>query len=83
MAAALGRLLAEGRPGQPLGAAHGEQSRWIQTQRANAFAAEFLLPTPALSRPGDLEAKCDQYGISRTAARWHMRNRLVTSELCE
>jgi hypothetical protein len=83
MAAALGRLLAEGRPGQPLGAAHGEQSRWIQTQRANAFAAEFLLPTPALSRPGDLEAKCDQYGISRTAARWHMRNRVVASELFE
>jgi hypothetical protein len=75
LAAALGRLLAEGsRP--PFGAAHGAHSRVMPTQRANAFAAEFLLPRSALMRGGDIETLCDDYGISRSAAQWHRKNRL-------
>jgi len=73
-AAALGRLLS--RRGPRFGAAHGTQSRWKETQQANAFAAELLLPKPALERQEDIQTLCEQYGISRSAAEWHRRNRL-------
>ena len=73
-AAALGRLLAEVN-GASFGAAHGEQSRIVQTQRANAFAAEFLLPASALRRGEDLASLCVEYGISLSAGEWQRTNR--------
>jgi hypothetical protein len=73
-AAALGRLLS--RRGPCFGAAHGTQSRWKETQQANAFAAELLLPKPALEKQELIQTLCEQYGISRSAAEWHRRNRL-------
>ena len=75
VAAALGRLLSERVVGKSFGAAHSGQSRWIATQRANAFAAELLLPAQALAAKTDISELCDSYGISRTAAEWHLHNR--------
>ncbi|MCK5801162.1 MAG: hypothetical protein KAI47_28435 [Deltaproteobacteria bacterium] len=75
IAAALGRLLAERTTDGPFGAAHSSQSRWINTQRANAFAAEFLLPVEAIGVDSSVETLCDAYGISRSAAAWHVHNR--------
>lgn len=75
---ALGRLLGDGRPpGSPLGAAHGNASRWRETQRANAFAAELLLPAAAL-KTHDISNKrqlCEDFGISYKAATWQIENR--------
>jgi hypothetical protein len=79
IAAALGRLLFEERFRSigSWGAAHGSHSRWIPTRVANAFAAEFLLPAQAMRRRGgDAETLAEEYGISRSAAAWHIRNRL-------
>jgi hypothetical protein len=80
ISAVLGRLLAEFSGGY-LGAAHGSASRWEQTQRANAFAAEFLLPRAALDAldPNDLDHITHVYGISKSAASWHVINRLGTA----
>lgn len=76
-AAALGRLVADGRSGSTaFGAAQGEQSNMVAGQRANAFAAEFLLPKAVVERSGPLDELCEEYGISRSAAEWHRRNRL-------
>ena len=75
IAASLGRLVSEAN-GAAFGAAHGSQSRWSETQRANAFAAEFLLPTVVLQRSDDLAGLCERYGISRSAAEWHRANRI-------
>ncbi|HSK01299.1 MAG TPA: hypothetical protein VK932_08665 [Kofleriaceae bacterium] len=78
IAAALGRLLGERVEGRPFGAAHSGQSRWIATQRANAFAAELLLPAQAFAGGSDLSDLCDAYGISRSAAEWHLHNRRLS-----
>jgi hypothetical protein len=80
IAAAFGRLLygASRRTGA-FGAAHGAQSRWLQTRVANAFAAELLLPSAALYLGHDLQVLCEEYGISRSAAEWHRSNRHVES----
>lgn len=75
IAAALGRFLSERVEGKPFGAAHSSQSRWISTQRANAFAAELLLPAKAIATGSDVAEFCDAYGISRSAAEWHVHNR--------
>jgi hypothetical protein len=77
-AAALGRLLS--RRGSCFGAAHGTQSRWKETQQANAFAAELLLPRAALEKQEDIQTICEQHGISRSAAEWHRHNRLHDSQ---
>lgn len=79
IAAAFGRLIADAplplQRQAAFGAAQSDQSRWMAAQRANAFAAELLLPAEAL--PGrDLQDLCETYGISRSAATWHRHNRL-------
>ncbi len=77
IAASLGRLLAEGgnENEHSFGAAHGSHSRWLESQRANAFAAEFLLPAKALERTTDPATLSEEYGISRIAAEWQVSNR--------
>ena len=78
IAAALGRLLADAHaPGVPFGAAHGAASRVRETQRANAFAAELLLPKAALQERGERDVRelCDDFGISVRAAEWQIANR--------
>lgn len=80
VAAALGRFLSDrGASGAGVfGAAHGTHSRWLQTKLANAFAAEFLLPVQAMRKRGpNSDLLCDEYGISRSAATWHTRNRFA------
>lgn len=81
LCAAVGRALA--RPstnGHAFGAAHGVNSRLIETRRANAFAAEFLLPTGALKPYRDSDQVpsevFEDFGISSSAGRWHVHNRL-------
>jgi hypothetical protein len=77
IAAALGRLLGAGAGRGPFGAAHGSQSAYRETQEANAFAAELLLPYAALVQQSlDVDALSDKYGISRVAAERHLSNRL-------
>jgi hypothetical protein len=77
IAAALGRLVAEGSANTAFGAAVGAQSRVQATQQANAFAAEFLLPYEALEGSGaDVATLSEEYGISRKAAEKHRENRL-------
>jgi hypothetical protein len=78
-ASAFGRLLWQARiPGQDLlCGAQGDHAMLSQSRRANAFAAEFLLPATAIE--GGLSEQvvyslAEQYGISSTAARWHARN---------
>ena len=83
--AALGRLVwsqGTGRDQPIISGAHGDYSRLLHTQRANAFAAEFLLPASAFSTPDNRNLRTDElndlaeeYGISRTAATWHAYNR--------
>jgi len=75
ISAALGRLLANGLKARNHGAAHGDQARWRPTQLANAFAAELLLPIQALERPANLAKLSKQYGISQSAAKWHLASR--------
>jgi Zn-dependent peptidase ImmA (M78 family) len=80
IAAGVGRLLFErGDEAGTFGAANGEHSRLFETRRANAFAAELLLPRRALEGPAagmDLVDICAEYGISAPAARWHIHNRV-------
>jgi hypothetical protein len=86
-AAALGRLLAHGQGSADTGfaAAHGDHARLLETRRANAFAAEFLLPSAAIvcsasANGGDDQGViCREYGISQSAARWHVYNSLRQS----
>jgi hypothetical protein len=77
IAAALGRFLGDHRSPRAtvFGAAHGSHSRVLPTRVANAFAAEFLLPVGAIRGSVDTETLCDEYGISRSAASWHIHNR--------
>jgi hypothetical protein len=83
---ALGRLLWESRSagGKPICAAQGDHAMISQSRRANAFAAEFLLPTEAIrglseDHP-DLVETAERYGISFSAARWHAHN--VKARMC-
>ncbi len=78
-ASAFGRLLWQARiPGQDLlCGAQGDHAMLSQSRRANAFAAEFLLPATAIE--GGLSEQvvyslAELYGISSIAARWHARN---------
>lgn len=82
--AALGRLLwSQGAgAGTMVSGAHGDYSRLLQTQRANAFAAEFLLPEAALAARSKRQLSeaeildlAEEYTVSRSAARWHAYNR--------
>jgi hypothetical protein len=75
VAAALGRLVASSSP-RSFGAAHGSQSRVRETQTANAFAAELLLPGRVAAACLDIAAVAQEYGISRTAAEWQRANSL-------
>ena len=77
LAAALGRLLWAAllrTVTSPVGAAHGDYSRLTQSRRANAFAAELLLPSEAVRaalRPNagadEVTDLAEMYGISRSA----------------
>jgi hypothetical protein len=77
---ALGRLLWESKIGgdKPICAAQGDHAMLSQSRRANAFAAEFLLPSEAIRGAGrdyrDLSVTAEMYGISHSAARWHAHN---------
>lgn len=74
LASALGRLLFESR-GRDWAAAISDQSRWQETRRANAFAAELLAPAEAVRNySGDPERLAGDYGISLTSARWRIKN---------
>lgn len=74
-AAALGRLLFDS-SGPTWGAAVGTHSRWVETRRANAFAAELLAPASAVRERymHDPEGLAADYGISASAARWRIHN---------
>jgi Zn-dependent peptidase ImmA (M78 family) len=78
---ALGRLLWQSRfnVGKPMAVAQSDQSLVTQSRRANAFAAEFLLPHSVILRHGVNTAQMvgrlsETYGISRSAVRWHAYN---------
>jgi hypothetical protein len=80
-ASALGRLLWQSRYDnrQMICAAQGDYALLSQSRRANAFAAEFLLPREAVAtaEPGDRRTigwLAEQYGISRSATEWHAYN---------
>jgi hypothetical protein len=74
LAEALGRFLFEAR-GRDWGAANSEQSRWQETRRAGAFAAELLAPAEAVrGYPDDPERLAEDYGISLGSARWRIKN---------
>jgi Zn-dependent peptidase ImmA (M78 family) len=48
---------------------------------ANAFAAEFLLPVQAIQKGfRSIEELARGYGISRSAAEWHIANRCPAAE---
>ncbi|MFI5455134.1 MAG: ImmA/IrrE family metallo-endopeptidase [Isosphaerales bacterium] len=76
----LGRLLWQGRKNrnQALCAAQGDYAMISQSRRANAFAVEFLLPKEVIQglNPDSHQflALVEDYGISRSAASWHLRN---------
>jgi hypothetical protein len=74
--AALGRLVSEATATSPWGAAYGDYARVLPSKRAGAFAAEFLLPREAIRARGsaDLQKLCEDFGISRSAATWHLHN---------
>jgi hypothetical protein len=81
IAAALGRLLSAPAEERMIGVAHGAQARYRPTQLANAFAAELLLPVQAIQRSrGSTDALAKRYGISRSAAEWHVHNRYPLAE---
>ena len=72
---ALGRILSDSRM-KSWGGAIGSHSRWIESRRATAFAAEFLAPAQVV-RDRYLDAPdrlADDYGISRQAAEWRIHN---------
>jgi hypothetical protein len=79
MIVALGRLLWQSRISTgPVCLAHGDHAMLIESRRARAFAAEFLLPREAIEgmSPGseELSKVAVRYGVSRTLAEWHSRN---------
>jgi hypothetical protein len=77
---ALGRLLWESRitGSKPICAAQGDHAMLSQSRRANAFAAEFLLPSEAIQGLGphnpELWRTAETYEISHSAAAWHAYN---------
>lgn len=81
VAAAIGRLLVDGRDGKIRGAAHSRQARWRPTQVANAFAAELLFPIQAIRTERPLREQFAAYGISNTAGSQHVRNRVPALEI--
>lgn len=74
LASALGGLFASRFLSTPFGGASSDQSRWVRSQESNAFAAMFLLPASSLETTQSLEKLVEDYGISHTAAKWHMDN---------
>lgn len=74
MASALGGLFATRFQAMPFGGASSTQSRWLRSQEANAFAAMFLLPASSLDASDNIEDLVDTYGISHSAASWHLEN---------
>jgi hypothetical protein len=80
VASALGRLVWETRTPdeRTICVAQGDYSLLSQSRRANAFAAEFLLPSQrvaGLNPEGEeLKAVAYEFGISLEAAAWHARN---------
>jgi Zn-dependent peptidase ImmA (M78 family) len=74
LASALGGLFASRFQSTPFGGASSDQARWIRSQEANAFAAMFLLPASSLETSQSLEKLVEDYGISHTAASWHIEN---------
>lgn len=74
LAAALGGLFASANQAVPFGGANSDQARWIRAQEAKAFAAMFLLPATSVESNRSLEQLVEDYGISRTAASWHIEN---------
>jgi len=80
VASALGRVLWDARDPDKwlICVAQGDYSLSSESPRANAFAAEFLLPGRVVRglRPGssELREKAERYGVSEVAANWHARN---------
>jgi hypothetical protein len=80
VASALGRLLWASRTkgAGPICAAQGDHAMLSQSRRANAFAAEFLLPSEAIEGLGPDDPELwkigETYGISHSAAIWHACN---------
>ncbi len=80
IASALGRLIWQSRlsASKPICAAQGDYAMLSQSRRANAFAAEFLLPREAILGVSpdspELWNLAARYGISPPAARWHVHN---------
>ncbi|MBI2374148.1 MAG: hypothetical protein HYV07_09125 [Deltaproteobacteria bacterium] len=75
-ASALGRLLFESRP-KSWGAALGYYSRWVESRRAKAFAAELLAPIEVVRQryidsPAALVA---DFGLTPTSAEWRIHAR--------
>jgi hypothetical protein len=75
----LGRLLWQARgTSQPICAAQGDHAMISQSRRANAFAAEFLLPSEVIqglsADSREFLDRVEAYGVSRSAARWHLHN---------
>ncbi len=80
VASALGRLLWDAwNPDKSvICVAQGDYSLFSESRRANAFAAEWLLPGQVARKlsPGSpaLQKTAEQYGISEVAANWHAGN---------
>ena len=74
LASALGGLFASRFQAMPFGGANSDQARWVKSQEAKAFAAMFLLPASSLETSQSLEKLVEDYGISHTAASWHIEN---------
>jgi hypothetical protein len=74
LATALGGLFASRSQTMPYGGANSDQARWARSREAKAFAAMFLLPASPVEANQSLEQLVDNYGISHTAASWHIEN---------
>jgi hypothetical protein len=74
LASALGGLFASQSLAMPYGGANSDQARWTRSQEAKAYAAMFLLPASSVEANPDLDQLVENYGISRTAAIWHIEN---------
>ena len=76
---ALGRLLWRSRRQRPrVCVAQGDHALLSESRRANAFAANLLLPQEVVRgvrlTTDELADLADRYGISYPAAKWHARN---------
>jgi hypothetical protein len=74
LASALGGLFASQSLAMPYGGANSDQARWTRSQEAKAYAAMFLLPASSVEANPDLDQLVENYGISHTAAIWHIEN---------